>query len=497
MIDFDKPRSAQAQARAEARADETRRAALPDDAFGFEEIRLEGENGQATGALARRINDRVGAVLVAVVVLAAIPLASARPVFWMIWAAVLGLMLAVYMVTVALVDPARPINSLKLKAVLLPALAMPLFGLVQYLVGGPLALDDLPGGLRTPVGTLAPEATFMAVVRLFGLFALFVLVHEVSTRARRVTAMAWGLFAGVALHAVWALIALVFLDDVAFWGEKTAYLGVATGTFVNRNSFANFLGMGLGLGVALILARAARPHLRMPGGRTLLSERNLETAALWLVAGIILIAMLATQSRMGVVSGGIGALLVYFVMKLKRDHTVLAAATRTAVIALAGIVVGFGVFGRGLLERGLFTATEAVNRSEIYKQVIGMIAERPLAGTGLDTFQPAFEIAQQPPVSAALVWRLAHNSYLTLWSEMGLIVGTLPLIAVAVIAVKLVTIIRRRRTDYAVAAAGLGVIVQQALHATVDFSLEIQANLMLFIVILAMGLGRLRRKATR
>ena len=491
MIDFQKPRSAQSQAKAE----DARRAALSDDDFGFEEIRLEGDGGKVPSALARQINDRVGAMMVAVAVLAAIPLASARPVFWMIWAAVLGLMLAVYMVTMAVVDPDRPINSLKLKAVLLPALAMPLFGLVQYVTGGPLALDGLPDNLSTPVGSLAPEATLMAVLRLFGLFALFVLVHEVSTRARRVTAMAWGLFIGIALHAVWALIALVFLGDVAFWGEKTYGLGVATGTFVNRNSFASFLGMGLCLGVALILARRTRPHVRMPGGRSLFSERNLENFALWLVAGIVLVAMLATQSRMGVVSGVIGVLLVYFVMTLKRDHTALAAATRTAVVALAGIVAGFGVFGRGLLERGLFTVTDSVNRLEIYKQVIDMIADRPLTGTGLDTFQPAFELAQRPPVSAALVWRLAHNTYLTLWSEVGLIVGTLPMIAVAVAAVKLVAIIRRRRTDYAVAAAGLGIIVQQALHATVDFSLEIQANLMLFIVILAMGLGRLRRKA--
>lgn len=497
MIDFDKPRSAQAGAQARSGTGEGDPAAMWDDDFEFEEIRIGGDGGLVANERARRINDRFGAIVVTVAVLAAVPLASARPVFWMIWAGVLGLLLAVYMLTLALIDPDRPVNSLRLKAVLLPALAMPLFGLVQYLVGGPLALADLPGGLRTPVGTLAPEATLMAVVRLGGLFALFVLAHEVSTRARRVTAMAWGLFAGVALHAVWGLIALMFLDDAVFWGEKVYGLGVATGTFVNRNSFANFLGMGLALGIGLILARANRPHVRMPGGRSLFSERNLETFALWIVAGIVLIAMLATQSRMGVVSGVIGALLVYFVMSLKRDHTALGAAMRVAVIALVGIVAGFGVFGRGVLERGLFTATDSINRAEIYRQVIGMIADRPLAGTGLDTFQPAFEIVQQPPVSAALVWRLAHNTYLTMWSELGLIVGTLPMIAIAVVAVKLVDIIRRRRTNYAVAVAGLGVIVQQALHATVDFSLEIQANLMLFIVLLAMGLGRLRRKAAR
>jgi O-antigen ligase len=489
MIDFHKPRSALSQAQAD------RSAATAEIEFDFEEIRLGADiAGRPPSRLARSINDRFAGVLVAVVILAAVPIASARPVFWMIWAMVLGLMLAVYMVTMARVDPDRPVNTLKLKAVLLPALAMPLFGLVQYLVGGPLALDGLPGGLSTPVGTLAPNATLMAVVRIFGFFALFVLAHEVSTRARRVNAMAWGLFAGIALHAVWALIALLFLDDIAFWGEKQAGLGVATGTFVNRNFFANFLGMGLCLGVAMILSRADAPHIRMPGGRSPFSERNLETVALWIVVGIVAITLLLTQSRMGVVSSFAGVLVVYFIMIRKRDHSTLAAAMRVSVIGLVAIVAGFGLFGRGLLERGLFTATDSINRTEIYKQVIGMIADRPLAGTGLDTFQPAFELVHQPPVSTALVWRFAHNTYLTLWSELGVVVGTLPMIAVAIAAWKLVSIIRRRRTDHAVAAAALGVIVLQALHSTVDFSLETQANLMLFVMIVAMGLGQLRRR---
>lgn len=489
MMDFDKARSAQSQALAD------RSTATTEAEFDFEEIRLgAGDAGRPPSRRARRINDRFAGALVAVVILAAVPIASARPVFWMIWAMVLGVMLAGYMVTMARVDPDRPVNSLRLKAVLLPALAMPLFGLVQYLVGGPLALDGLPGGLSTPVGTLAPNATLMAVVRISGFFALFVLAHEVSTRARRVDAMAWGLFAGIALHAVWALIALLFLNDIAFWGEKAAYSGVATGTFVNRNSFANFLAMGLCLGVAMILSRANAPHIRMPGGRSMFSERNLETFALWIVAGIIAITLMLTQSRMGVVSGFVGVLVVYFVMVLKREHSKIAAAMRVAVIGLVAIIGGFGLFGRGLLERGLFTATDSVNRSELYRQVIGMIADRPLAGTGLDTFQPAYELVHQPPVSAGFVWHLAHNTYLALWSELGVVIGTLPMIAVAMAAWNLVSIIRRRRTDHAVAAAALGVIVLQALHSTVDFSLEIQANLMLFVMIVAMGLGQFRRR---
>jgi hypothetical protein len=80
------------------------------------------------------------------------------------------------------------------------------------------------------------------------------------------------------------------------------------------------------------------------------------------------------------------------------------------------------------------------------------------------------------------------------WSEAGLVLGVLPIVALGAAAVMLVRIILRRRTNYAIAVIGLGVILLVALHSLIDFSFEIQANAMLFAVLLGMSLGKLRRK---
>ncbi|MEJ2020361.1 MAG: hypothetical protein P8X51_19515, partial [Maritimibacter sp.] len=104
------------------------------------------------------------------------------------------------------------------------------------------------------------------------------------------------------------------------------------------------------------------------------------------------------------------------------------------------------------------------------------------------------ELVHVPPVSSDVVWHLSHSSYLMLWSEMGLILGSVPMIAILLAALRLIRTIRRRRTSYALPIVALSVIVQVALHSTIDFSLEIPANTILFLALVAIGIGPLKRK---
>src|SRR5690606_27910085 len=112
----------------------------------------------------------------------------------------------------------------------------------------------LPTGAREMRGrtiSMVPDASVIGALRFFGYLILLALVIEVATRRDRVNLMTKVLFVGITLQAVWALIALKLLGDAALWGEKTAYLGMATGSFINRDSLATFLGFGLVVGAAL------------------------------------------------------------------------------------------------------------------------------------------------------------------------------------------------------------------------------------------------------
>jgi O-antigen ligase len=462
----------------------------------FDEIRLDdSETGAGPQSDAGRVvNDLTGWGLVALVAVAPIPLASARPVFWMIWSVLALLGLAVYMLAMAIAAPKRPMTIGQIWPVLVPALIMPFAGLVQFALAT-FGVTTEFAGLTVPFGTLVPDATLMAVLRMAGTIALFILAYEVATRAQRTSAMAWAIFVVVLAHAIWSIIALVMLNDYVFWGEKFAYQGVATGTFVNRNSFASFLGMGLVVGVCLVLAKAHRPHVRHPKGSGMFSEKSIELATLWAMVAIIYVALLLTQSRMGVFSATAAALLAYIVMGLKHHDSPATVLARAAGVLLAASIIGAGGFGLSLLERGVFAASDSTSRTDLYVQVIQMIRDMPLLGTGIDSFAASYEVVQAPPVNSSFTWDLSHSTYLMWWSEAGLVLGVLPIVALGAAAVMLVRIILRRRTNYAIAVIGLAILLLVALHSLIDFSFEIQANAMLFAVLLGLSLGKLRRKA--
>ena len=497
MIDFDKPRTGRPDTlMAAPKRPDRNRTAGPTNALVFDEVALEAPQdvGISHTQTGRRINDVAAIALVALLALAPIPLASARPVFWMIWSVMALVALAVYMVAMAVAEPRRKMTIGQIWPVWLPLLILIGFGMVQYVLSQTGLTTEL-GGIEVPIGTLAPDATLLGVLRLCGLLALFVLAVEVSSRAQRVNAMGWAILWLVLLNAIWSIIALVMLDDYVFWGEKFAYQGVATGTFVNRNSFASFLGMGLVVGICLILARAHRPHVRHPGGSGLLSEKNIELGTLWALVAIIFVALLLTESRMGTVAGGVAGLFAYVVMGLKHHEQVSTVLLRAGVVVLVATMIAAGGFGIALLERGVLSSTDAEIRTDLYLQIADMIRNAPLLGSGLDSFMAGYEIVQAPPVSGDVTWRLAHSTYLTWWSEAGLLFGSLPIVSGLAAAVILVGMIRRRRTNYAVAVAGLATLLLLALHSIVDFSFEIQANVMFLAVILGLALGKLRRKA--
>jgi len=67
------------------------------------------------------------------------------------------------------------------------------------------------------------------------------------------------------MHALLAMVFLILLGDCGILGGMTAYLGAATGSFINKNSFATFLGMGLIIGLARTRTLRRHQHFNAEG----------------------------------------------------------------------------------------------------------------------------------------------------------------------------------------------------------------------------------------
>ena len=425
-------------------------------------------------------NDRLGWVLLLLVGLSPLPLGSNRPAFWAAWGLVLGLLGLVYFLSLRARGSALRISTWRVPELTIPFLLLLAFVAVQLLPLGWVGyspMQALPRGLQLSSSSISldPATTGLTLLQFasYGLLALlFLQVGYRNSRADRV------------LGAIFLVIVAYGLLGIVLQGQLGALLGipgsgpVATGPFVNRNSYATYLAFGLTIGVALAIGQLERSESRR--GR----HRRVAALAL-LAAGLFVIgaALVATQSRMGFAAGLTGALSVTLLSLAGRR---LGAGIWLGVASglLIGTIGMLAFNGGGLLERVGSLETAGDIRVDLYRQVWQMMLSSPLVGYGGGTFEGSFPLFHQLPVSPDVVWNKAHSTYFALWAEFGFIFGSLPLLIVVAAASRLLA---ARPSGPRLAA--IGVIVVAAVHSSVDFSLEIEAVAFTFVAIVFLAIG--------
>jgi O-antigen ligase len=456
----------------------------------FEQVQLTSDEAGRGGISAAKVNDLTAALLAALLICAPVAYGANRPLAWLVFAIAVALLLLMHTLAMAVADPGRPSRLRPHRAVVLAGSGVVLFACFQLLPLGGWEISGVPHSLLPERLTVSATGTLLGVLRLMSYGLLFVLALEVCSSSRRAGRFLNWLFLGIGLHAAWSLAALTFLGDTILLGQKTAYQGVATGTFINRNSFAGFLTMGLMLGLGRLFFLAVRQASESSGPRwaaMLLSPAILCDAAL---NSVILAALLATGSRLGIVSALAGGsfLLVIILNKTCRMPYVRVVAVLTLLVSAA--FTGLLLSGALVLERAVFSGQSLCVRLELYRQTLAMIAERPLLGYGLDGFAIAFEMFHQTGLDTRFVWDRPHNTVLTLWSELGVIAGSIPVLLTIWCFGKMIARIPRKETAFVAPAAAAAVVVACSVHSMGDFSLEIAANTYLFIAIAAAGISR-------
>jgi O-antigen ligase len=397
----------------------------------------------------------IAGLVVAVIALAPLPLGSNRPLFWLLWAAILGLLGLAYGIA-ALFGTAPPLR-LPLPETLLFAAIAAWLGLQLLLPGAPLTLAD-GASVTAPHLTLDPGSTLLSILVLATYAVLFLLASQAASDPALARRMLVAIFAITVAYAIYGLVTIN--------ADKPFYRGYATATFVNRNSFATFLAAGAAIGAALLAARPRWPQL----------------ALIAIGLAFLLAALFATGSRAGLVAGLVGiAVALLFTAR---------ASLRLTLLALIGVLAI--LFGAGLADRLLLAGAEG--RPALYAQVWHAILARPFTGYGGGSFAAVFPAFQHAPLDGGFVWDHAHSSYLTAWFELGLVAGSLPLLLLALLARCAWAALAdpARRTT---AVAALAVATVFALHALVDFSAEIMADAMLLLAVLALPAGTMRRPA--
>jgi O-antigen ligase len=344
-------------------------------------------------------------------------------------------------------------------------IAHPLFSEASALIGAP-SLSAM---------SVDPNAGMMALMRLLTYAGVFWLAARLC-RDKDFASTTLRVF--VTISGVYALYGLIvfFLDlNMILWFEKWAYHGVLTSTFINRNTYATFAGLGVLASITLGFELISRKlHHDLSYRETVKVFLDEVFAKAWMPFLCLLLtatALLLTHSRGGFLSTSLAILVLLLALSYARIIPRKISYVITGLVLFSSIFA-FSMSGDIVTKRLEHTSFETSLRDEVYSQTIEAINLNPLLGTGYGTYEKAF-MAYKTVDIFQLNWDKAHNSYLELAMELG-IPATVILCAIFLwlSGVFFYGLIRRRRKKM-YAALGLAATALVAAHAMVDFSLQI------------------------
>lgn len=434
-------------------------------------------------------HDYLGWALVVTALLAPLPMGGIRAFFFMLYAAVVAVLGLFYAVGLyrGHVRPRLPLSVFAVPVILfclvivwmlITLLPLGLAAAPEWAALSPLA--DLAGRI-----TIAPGATFDMLVRYltYGLF--FVLALQVAVEKKRAKTMFRVIYLGIAVHALIALASLTFFGDVLLFLPKEAYVGDATGTFVNRNSFATFAAFGAIMGVALIFGVDEDDVARSQLSRILV-QLGFNVAPLALIG----LALAFSHSRMGMFVAALGAGLIALIAVFRSSG---ARRVLAGLLIIVGLVSGAVLANTSgiLFERMATVDRDTDVRLAVYEQTLDLIAARPMSGYGGGTYEDAFRAVKTDPISPDVTFDAAHNLYLELAAELG-IPATIAVVLSVLLLAGTTAIAAVRRENWTIPAAAAAVVLAGGVHSLVDFSLQIPAIVLMMLLILALGFAQSR-----
>jgi O-antigen ligase len=331
-----------------------------------------------------------------------------------------------------------------------------------------------------------------------------------------------GLFLVVSLGALWLGLAASFTErtilriagGIATVGLGLAVIGIAGlanhngkvlgfwepwshaapfGPFINRNHYAGWMLMSIPLGAGYLMSMVGREIAEGPRSwraRVVwLSTRRANRMVMVTLALIVMmLSVLLSVSRSGIVCLAIG-MVAFGWFALRK----IASRSRRAVAIVCLAALAIGCVGWAGVDRigSRFAALQgdgSGGRREIWRDTVAVTRAFPVAGTGLDTFGLAMLVYQTAEMHEH--YEEAHNDYLQVAAEGGLLVSVPALLLIGVAAYQAWRRFRERAdtvTTFWLRAGAVAGLLAIALQEAVEFSLQMPGNAALFCVLAAIA----------
>lgn len=341
--------------------------------------------------------------------------------------------------------------------------------------------------------TLDRQATLHSILKYAMYWAAFFLVTVLISNRNRLKLMLYTLVAAGVVQAVLIPVARIMGVELIPWELLDGDPDALRGTFVNRNHFAEFLAMTGAVGIGLSLANMRRSHSGSSSFKARVADTlNFLDGPVVVPGGaviLIIAGMVMSTSR-----GGIAALFVALVLVLVLSFVARGRGAREMMLFWPIIIVALaGVFwsgARDLVERLIASGLGAGERWIQWENTRALISDHWLTGAGPGTYQYAFTAYKDPALRPNL-YEHAHNDYLELLAEQGVVGAILLGLVVVMVMYRLIRAFMIRRDPLIRGAlfASLTGMLAMLVHGFVSFNFQIPVNALYFWVLAGTGLA--------
>ena len=367
----------------------------------------------------------------------------------------------------------------------LPLLGVLVLGLIQLLPfreissGGATSLE-LANSL-----SLDPNSTRLVLVQLATLFIYFAATLVFVDTPHRLRVLVRTIMVFGFLLAIFGLTQSFTSPTKVYWirelNQSTAF-----GPFINRHHFAGYMELTIALPLGLLFAGAVDKEKRI---------------IYLFIAGLMGVALVMTASRGGIISLVAEILFLTIVTaiwrkpserrhrksgRLKRVAGRLGLAGALLVGLFLGVVLLGGEFSINRFIDSVNTDDPTTGRAHFWAVTLDIIKAHPVIGVGLGAFGVIY--TRYDTRNGLFRLEQAHNDYLQVLSDAGIVGGVLALSFVVLLFYKALAR-ARSRDDFrrGVALAALSGCFAVLVHSFFDFTLHTTSNALLFLVLAAIA----------
>jgi putative inorganic carbon (HCO3(-)) transporter len=345
--------------------------------------------------------------------------------------------------------------------------------------------------------SIDPRRTMLGLSFFASFAVLLIGVSRALTRQSAATLSATVMMLGVTLALVGIIQQATFNGKVyGFW--VLAQGGSPFGPFINRNHFAGWMLMAIPLALGYLAASLARGKRETSTTRDFILWLSTKEASRITLTGFAIatmtLSLVLTFSRSGMIALPMAVAVTTVLWADRQQFARRRSVLLVACLLLFASAVGWAGFNEVFARFQTVDLISVNERPAIWADTVRIARDFWLTGTGLNTY--GISTLYYQTAVPGLHLREAHNDYLQLAAEGGLLLGLPIFLAIACFGVE---IARRFRADVGsiwwLRIGAVTGLIAIAIQSLVEFSLQMPGNAVLFAVVGAIAIHDGRRDA--